>query len=240
MFQNKKILVLGAARSGTACCFKLVKLNNEVVLNDSKEESKLDKEKIQELKNMGVKCVFGLHPDELLDETFDYVIKNPGIRNDHKYVLKANELNIPVINEVEFAYHLLPKVKLIAITGTNGKTTTTTLTYNILKNYYGERVKLAGNIGYPLTSILDSIKENDILVMEISCQQLANLDKFKPDIALLTNLSPAHIDFFGDYATYKKVKAKLFKNQTKDDIAIINEDNLDSLEETKNILSQKL
>lgn len=240
MFQNKKILVLGAARSGTACCFKLIKLNNEVVLNDAKEENKIDKEKIQELKNMGVKCVFGSHPDELLDETFDYVIKNPGIRNDHKYVLKANELNIPVINEVEFAYHLLPKVKLIAITGTNGKTTTTTLTYNILKNYYGERVKLAGNIGYPLTSILDSIKENDILVMEISCQQLANLDKFKPDIALLTNLSPAHIDFFGDYATYKKVKAKLFKNQTKDDIAIINEDNLDSLEETKNILSRKL
>lgn len=240
MFQNKKILVLGAARSGTACCFKLIKLNNEVVLNDSKEESKLDSEKIKELKELGVKCVFGSHPDELLDETFDYVIKNPGIRNDHKYVLKANELNIPVINEVEFAYHLLPKVKLIAITGTNGKTTTTTLTYNILKNYYGERVKLAGNIGYPLTSILDSIKENDILVMEISCQQLANLDKFKPDIALLTNLSPAHIDFFGDYATYKKVKAKLFKNQTKDDIAIINEDNLDSLEETKNILSQKL
>ena len=232
MFQNKKILVLGAARSGTACCFKLVKLNNEVVLNDSKEESKLDGEKIKELKELGVKCVFGSHPDELLDETFDYVIKNPGI--------KANELNIPVINEVEFAYHLLPKVKLIAITGTNGKTTTTTLTYNILKNYYGERVKLAGNIGYPLTSILDSLKENDILVMEISCQQLANLDKFKPDIALLTNLSPAHIDFFGDYATYKKVKAKLFKNQTKDDIAIINEDNLDSLEETKNILSQKL
>ena len=239
MFQNKKILVLGAARSGTACCFKLVKLNNEVVLNDAKEENKLDGEKIQELKKLGVKCVFGSHPDELLDETFDYVIKNPGIRNDHKYVLKANELNIPVINEVEFAYHLLPKVKLIAITGTNGKTTTTTLTYNILKNYYGERVKLAGNIGYPLTSILDSLKENDILVMEISCQQLANLDKFKPDIALLTNLSPAHIDFFGDYATYKKVKAKLFKNQTKDDIAIINQDNLDSLAETKNILSQK-
>ena len=136
MFQNKKILVLGAARSGTACCFKLVKLNNEVVLNDSKEESKLDGAKIKELKELGVKCVFGSHPDELLDETFDYVIKNPGIRNDHKYVLKANELNIPVINEVEFAYHLLPKVKLIAITGTNGKTTTATLTYNILKYYY--------------------------------------------------------------------------------------------------------
>lgn len=237
MFQNKKILVLGAARSGISCASKLIELNNEVILNDLKETDNLE---ITKLKEKGVKCILGSHPDDLLDSSFDYVIKNPGIRNDHKYVMLAKKLNIPVINEVEFAYHLLPKVKLIAITGTNGKTTTTTLTYNILKEEYGSRVKLAGNIGYPLTSVVDTLKDDDILVMEISCQQLANLDTFKPDIALLTNLSPAHIDFFGDYETYQDVKLKLFKNQTSKDLAILNLDNYDSMKKTSNLKARKM
>lgn len=237
MFQNKKILVLGAARSGISCASKLIELNNEVILNDLKETDNLE---ITKLKEKGVKCILGSHPDDLLDSSFDYVIKNPGIRNDHKYVMLAKKLNIPVINEVEFAYHLLPKVKLIAITGTNGKTTTTTLTYNILKEEYGSRVKLAGNIGYPLTSIVDTLKDDDILVMEISCQQLANLDTFKPDIALLTNLSPAHIDFFGDYETYQDVKLKLFKNQTSKDLAILNLDNYDSMKKTSNLKAKRM
>lgn len=237
MFQNKKILVLGAARSGISCASKLIELNNEVILNDMKETDNLE---ITKLKEKGVKCIFGSHPDDLLDSSFDYVIKNPGIRNDHKYVILAKKLNIPVINEVEFAYHLLPKVKLIAITGTNGKTTTTTLTYNILKEEYGSRVKLAGNIGYPLTSVVDTLKDDDILVMEVSCQQLANLDTFKPDIALLTNLSPAHIDFFGDYETYQDVKLKLFKNQTSNDLAILNLDNYDSMKKTSNLKAKKM
>lgn len=237
MFQNKKILVLGAARSGISCASKLIELNNEVILNDMKETSNLE---IDKLKRKGVRCILGSHPDDLLDSSFDYVIKNPGIRNDHKYVILAKKLNIPVINEVEFAYHLLPKVKLIAITGTNGKTTTTTLTYNILKEEYGSRVKLAGNIGYPLTSVVDTLKDDDILVMEVSCQQLANLDTFKPDIALLTNLSPAHIDFFGDYETYQDVKLKLFKNQTSNDLAILNLDNYDSMKKTSNLKAKKM
>ena len=174
MFENEKIFILGMARSGYAAAKLLKKHHNEILITDAKPQ---DSECVKELTELGITFIQTEQPEKLLDNSFDYVIKNPGIRNDHKYVLKANELNIPVINEVEFAYHLLPKVKLIAITGTNGKTTTTTLTYNILKNYYGERVKLAGNIGYPLTSILDSLKENDILVMEISCQQLANTYK---------------------------------------------------------------
>ena len=240
MFTNKKILVLGMARSGYACSKILAKLNSQVILNDGKEENLLNQNQIKELRDLNVNCIFGYHPDDLLDESFDYVVKNPGIRNDHKYVLLANSLNIPVINEVELAYQLLPKnIKLIAITGTNGKTTTTTLTYNIL-NKALPNVHLAGNIGYPLCSILDKVKEGDTIVMEVSCQQLANLYEFKPDIALLTNLSPAHIDFFGDYETYKNVKLKLFKNQTNEDIAIINYDNLDSLEGTKNIKGTKL
>lgn len=240
MFKNKKILILGAARSGTACAKILSKLNCEIILNDSKDEKLLNQDNINELKILNVKCIFGYHPDDLLDNTFDYVIKNPGIRNDHIYVKLANDLDIPVINEVEFAYHLLPKnVNIIAITGTNGKTTTTTLTYKILSSSYSN-VHLAGNIGYPLCSILDKVKEGDTIVMEVSCQQLANLHEFKPHIAALTNLSPAHIDFFGDYETYMNVKTKLFKNQDENDIAIINNDNQDSLDKTKDIKSLKM
>lgn len=240
MFENKKVLILGLARSGFACIKILKKLNCEIILNDYKKENEHDKKQIEKLKELNINCIFGSHPDTLLDETFDYVIKNPGIRNDHKYVLLANKLNIPVINEVEVAYNLLPLgVNIIAITGSNGKTTTTTITYNILKKA-GLPVHLAGNIGYPLCSIIDDVKENDIIVMEISCQQLANIKKFRPNIALLTNLSPAHIDFFGSYEKYKKIKTRLFQNQTADDIAILNYDNKDSLEETKNIKANKL
>lgn len=240
MFENKKVLILGLARSGFSAALTLYKLNCEIIVNDYNQEDKLDSNQINKLKELGITCIFGSHPDDLIDNTIDYIIKNPGIRNDHKYVLKANELNIPVINEVELAYNLLPKdVKIISITGSNGKTTTTTLTYKILESA-GLPVHLAGNIGTPLCSILDKVKSGDIIVSEISCQQLANVDKFKPNIAVLTNLSPAHIDFFGSYDKYKKVKTKLFKNQTNEDIAILNVDNKDSIEETKDIKSQKL
>ncbi|MEG1987453.1 MAG: UDP-N-acetylmuramoyl-L-alanine--D-glutamate ligase, partial [Bacilli bacterium] len=155
----------------------------------------------------------------------------------HKYVLKARELGIPVINEVEMAYQLLPKdITLIGITGTNGKTTTTTLIYEIIAAS-GRRVHLAGNIGYPLCSFLDKLQSGDIIVMEVSCQQLENVDLFKPHIAVMTNLSPAHVDFFHTYEAYKKVKSKIFAYQTVDDIAVLNMENTEVLELSKNIKS---
>lgn len=238
MFENKKILILGFARSGYSAAKELKLRNNEVYLNDSKEEDKIDAEQIQELKSLGVNLIFGSHPDDLLDDSFDYLIKNPGVPIDHKYVLKARELGIEVINEVEMAYRLLPKnVKIVGITGTNGKTTTTTLTYEMIKKAFPEKTHLAGNIGYPLCSILKEIKDEDIIVMEVSCQQLENLSTFKPNIAAMTNLSPAHIDFFKTYDAYKKVKIKLFQNQTINDIAILNLEDDDVIEETKNIKS---
>ena len=238
MFENKKILILGFARSGSETAKILINRNNKVILNDSKEEEKHDSLKIKELRDLGVEFVFGSHPDDLLDDSFDYLIKNPGVPIDHKYVLKARELGIEVINEVEMAYRLIDKdIKIVSITGTNGKTTTTTLTYNILKNAYGDRVHLAGNIGYPLCSVINDLKDNDILVMEVSCQQLENMSEFHPNVALMTNLSPAHIDFLKSYENYKRVKAKLFKNQTINEVAILNIDNEDVINETKNIKS---
>lgn len=240
MFENQKILILGFARSGYEAAKFLIQRGNQVVLNDSKQEEFQDAEKVKELRELGVEFVFGSHPDDLLDSTFDYLIKNPGVPIHHKYVLKARELGIEVINEVEMAYRLFPKnVTLIGITGTNGKTTTTSLTYAIVKESFGDRAFLAGNIGFPLSGVLSELKEGDIVVMEVSCQQLANLSTFHPNIAVMTNLSPAHIDFFGSYEVYKKAKAKLFQNQTKDDVAILNVENADVLDETKRILSTK-
>lgn len=238
MFENKKILILGFARSGYETAKILIKRNNTVILNDSKDEDKHDASKVEELKNMGIKFVFGGHPDDLLDDSFDYLIKNPGVPIDHKYVLKARKLGIEVINEVEMAYRLIDKdIKIVSITGTNGKTTTTTLTYNLLKNAYGDRVHLAGNIGYPLCSVLNDLKDNDILVMEVSCQQLENMSEFHPNVALMTNLSPAHIDFLKSYENYKRVKCKLFANQNDKDVSILNIDNDDVIESNKNLKS---
>ena len=238
MFKDNKIFILGLARSGYQAAKLLINRGNKVVLNDGKAEEKLDAEQIKELRELGVELIFGSHPDDILDESFDYLIKNPGVPIDHKYVLKARELGIEVMNEVEMSYRLLPEgVKMIAITGTNGKTTTTTLTYEIMKKAYGDKVFLAGNIGYPLSSILNDVKSGDIIVIEVSCQQLENLTQFNPDVALMTNLSPAHIDFLKSYENYKRVKAKLFQNHTNDNVAILNIENEDVLEETKNIKS---
>ena len=237
MFTNNKILILGFARSGYEAAKFLAKRGNEVVLNDMKTDH--EQEKIDELESLGVKIVLGSHPDDLLDKTFDYLIKNPGVPIDHKYVLKARELGIEVINEVEMAFRLLPKdVKFIGITGTNGKTTTTTLIYEMLIKD-GKRAHLAGNIGYPLIGFLDKLKPGDIIDMETSCQQLENLTKFNPDIAVMTNISEAHIDFLKSYENYKRVKCKIFQNHDKHNIAVLNHEDKEVMELTKNIKSTK-
>lgn len=239
MFENKKILILGFARSGYEAAKFLAKRGNIVILNDAKEEEKQDKDKVEELKKLGVNFIFGSHPDDLLDSSFDYLIKNPGVPIDHKYVLKARELGIEVINEVEMAYRLIPKdknIKVIGITGTNGKTTTTTLIYEFLKQD-GRRVHLTGNIGYPLCGFLDKLQENDIIVMETSCQQLENTDLYNPDVAVLTNIDIAHLEFMKTYEHYKEVKAKIFKNHDSNHVAIINMENEESIKISKNIKS---
>lgn len=240
MFTNKKVLILGLARSGFAAAKYLINNNNEVILNDGKDKEKLDQNQIEELEKLGVKLVFGSHPDDLLDSSFDYLIKNPGVPIDHKYVLEARKLGVEVINEAEMAFRLLPKgVKLIGITGTNGKTTTTTITYEIMHEYYKDKVFLTGNIGFPMIDLIGKVKDGDYIVMEVSCQQLENMSEYRPNVALMTNLSPAHIDFLKSFENYKRVKAKIFGAQTEEDVAILNNENSDVLEETKNIKSTK-
>lgn len=237
MYDNKKMFILGMARSGYEVAKVLAKHNCDIVITDMKEQ---DEEKVKELKEIGINLIITDKPEDLLDDSFNYVVKNPGIKLDHPVCLKANSLNIPIINELEVAYHYLPKnVKIVGITGSNGKTTTTTLTYNILKEA-GLPVHLGGNIGYPMCSLLERVKENDILVLEVSGHQMHDFKDFKIDIGVLTNLTQVHLDHFGTYENYIKNKVKIFNHHTNNDIAILNGNNLDVLNNTKDIKSKKI
>ena len=231
MFENKKIFILGMARSGYNVA-KLLYKNNEIVITDKNDQ---DEEKVKELESLGVKFIKCDNPLEIFNDSFDMVIKNPGVMPTHPLLTYASSKNIPIYNEMEVAYHFLPKnITIIGVTGSNGKTTTTTMIYELLK-LMKKPVVLGGNIGYPLTSFLDKLEDNDIIVMEVSCQQLENMSEFKPHIALMTNLSVAHVDFLKSYENYKRVKLKLFKNQTANDIAILNIENDEVIDGTKDI-----
>lgn len=237
MFENKKIFIFGMAKSGYEAAKLLSKYNNEIIITDSKMQ---DENHIKELESLNVKVVITDNQIDLIDESFDYMIKNPGIPANNPLVVKAKSLNIKVINEIEAAYHFLPKnVKIIGITGSNGKTTTTTITYEMLKMKY-DNVYLGGNIGYPLSQIVENIKENSILVMEISDHQLCDMYDFKTDISMLLNLFHAHIDFHGTYEKYMEMKKKIFNNHTEKDIAILNYNNNDVLSLTGDIKSKKI
>ena len=235
MIKNKKVFIFGMAKSGYEVA-KLLAPSNEVIVTDSKKQNE---EHIKILEELGVKIYITDNQLDLIDDSFDYMIKNPGIKFDNPVVLKAKSLNIKVVNEIEIAYDYLPKnVKIIGTTGSNGKTTTTTMIYEILKMKY-DNVYLAGNIGYPLSQIVKDIKENSILVMEISDHQLCDMYNFKTNVSLLLNLVHAHIDFHGSYEKYMAMKKRIFNNHTESDIAILNYDNSDVLNLTSDIKSTK-
>lgn len=237
MIEHKKILVLGMARSGVSVAKLLAQYENEIVITDLKEQ---ENSLVEELEALGIKVVITDNQEDLVDVSFDMVIKNPAIRKDNPTVLKAKNLGILVVNEVEVAYKFLPEnVFVIAITGSNGKTTTTTIAYELLKST-GKNVFLGGNIGIPLSSIVSNIKSGDILVLEISDHQLCDMYDFKADVSAVTNLSEVHLDFHGTYEGYKNTKKKIFNNQEANDLAILNKDNADVLEISSNSKAQKL
>jgi UDP-N-acetylmuramoylalanine--D-glutamate ligase len=237
MSDNKKVFVLGMARSGYEAAKLLASKGYNVVVNDANTQQNVDQ--INELQLLGIKIILGSHPEDLLDNTFEMIVKNPGISNDHKYIEKARELNVPVINEMELAFRYFPTgVTIIGVTGTNGKTTTTTIIYEFLKKA-SKSVFLMGNIGYPVCSFVPQLKDKDIVVMEVSDHQLCNVIDFKTNISVLTNLSEAHLDFHGSYEIYKNMKKRLFNHHTKSDIAILNLDDKEVLSLTNNIESTK-
>ncbi len=237
MSSKRKALVLGFARSGYEAAKLLAKKGYEVVINDAKAEQNADQ--VRELQNMGVRMVLGSHPEDLLDHSYEMLVKNPGISNHHSYVHKALELGIPVINEMELAFRYFPEgVTIIGITGTNGKTTTTTIIYELLKKA-SLNVYLMGNIGYPACSFVPVLKSGDIAVMEVSDHQLCNVMSFKTHISVMTNLSEAHIDFHGSYEAYKSMKKRIFSHHTQNDIAVLNLDDQEVLDLTEDIPSSK-
>lgn len=237
MYENKKILILGAAKSGIAVAKLLAGKNNEIVLTDLNEI----KDDVKcELESLGVKIVITDNQLDLLDNSWNLVIKNPAIMSTSPLIKKCEDLNLRVENEMEVAYHFLPKdIKIIGVTGSNGKTTTTTMIYNMLK-VSGNNVVLGGNIGTPLTDLLEDIKSGDILLLEISDHQLCDIHDFKTDISVLTNICPTHLDYHGTYEHYKMTKKKIFNKHTYSDLAIINYENSDAIDVSGDILSKKV
>lgn len=237
MYKNKKIFILGMAKSGYEVAKLLSNYNNDILITDIKEQ---DPKNVEELINLGVKYIITDNPEDILDNSYDVMVKNPGIIKTNKCVLKAHELKIDVINELEVAYDLMNRnVNIIGITGSNGKTTTTTLIYEILKKA-DKPVLLGGNIGYPVSTLVDIAKDNDILVLEISDHQLLDMYKFKTNISVLTNLYPNHLDFHGSYENYIMTKKKIFNNHTSKDLAIINKNSSDSIKICNDIKSTKI
>ena len=151
MLTGKKVLVIGLARSGKAAVKLLQKLNATITINEGKELEKI--EGYQEYLDAGIEIIAGGHPDELFERDFDFVVKNPGINYHKPFILRLKERGIPVYTEIELAYQVAKKQHYIAVTGTNGKTTTVTLIYEILKAQY-EHVHFAGNIGKPLCDVV--------------------------------------------------------------------------------------
>lgn len=237
MFENKKIFILGMARSGYEAAKLLSDYNNEIIVTDGKEQKE---EFVSELESLGVKVIITSDQLSLLDDSFDYVIKNPGIKYDNPVVVKAKELGIKVINEVEMAYSFLDKsVNIIGVTGSNGKTTTTTLISEFMKNSF-DNVYLGGNIGIPLSNFVRDIKPNSYLVLEISDHQLCDMYNFKTNVSVLTNITPTHLDFHKSYEVYQMTKKKIFNNHTSDDLAVINKDDEVSMKITDDIKSTKV
>lgn len=217
-FANKKVLVLGLAKSGESAAHLLDKLGAIVTVNDGKpfEENPAAQSLLEE----GIKVVTGGHPLELLDEDFELMVKNPGIRYDNPMVKKALEKEIPVITEVELAY-LISDAPIIGITGSNGKTTTTTMIAEVL-TAGGQSGLLSGNIGFPASQVATTATQNDTLVMELSSFQLMGIETFHPEIAVITNLMPTHIDYHGSFENYVAAKWNIQKNMSKSDFLVLN------------------
>ncbi|EGP4750241.1 UDP-N-acetylmuramoyl-L-alanine--D-glutamate ligase [Enterococcus faecium] len=219
-YENKKVLVLGLAKSGVSAAKLLHELGALVTVNDGKPFD--ENPEAQELLTLGIKVITGSHPIELLDEEFSLMVKNPGIPYSHPLVAKAQEMGIPVITEVELAYEVA-ECPIIGITGTNGKTTTTTMTGLLLNAGADQGIaRLAGNIGYPASGVAQEAKSEDKIVMELSSFQLMGITDFRPHIAVITNIYEAHIDYHGTRKEYVKAKWNLQKNMTEKDYLILN------------------
>ncbi|WP_395392205.1 UDP-N-acetylmuramoyl-L-alanine--D-glutamate ligase [Fructilactobacillus sanfranciscensis] len=220
-YKDKNVLVFGAGLSGTNAAKLLIKLGANVTLTDAKPASEIAD--FDELVKAGVKVVAGKSPLSLLDNV-DLMVKNPGINYDVPLVKAAEDKKIPVIVEIELAGEIA-NAKLIGVTGSNGKTTTTTMIAEMLNtgNEKGKAYR-AGNIGISATKVAEKATSNDEIVMELSSFMLLGIITFHPHIAVITNIFENHLDYHKTRENYINAKMQITKNQTADDYLVMNFD----------------
>ena len=223
-WEEKKITVFCLGKSGLAIVKKLYPLGSYLFVTDSKKEESIDKTVLEEFKNIAIgdlnsrlQLEVGGHTQKCIDQS-DLIVLSPGVRTDIPVLQKAKELNIPIVSEIELAYRFLTK-PIIAVTGTNGKTTTAILIGELLKAE-GKSVVVAGNVGLPLVSIDD--RNLDFVVVEISSYQLETIVSFRPWISIILNLTEDHIERHGSMEAYGTFKARIFMNQKKTDYVVYN------------------
>jgi len=220
--RGKRVLAVGLARTGVATALFCAARGARVTATDSRTEDQIG-EAIAKLKDAGVTLELGCHREKtFLDQ--DLIIPSPGVPADEAHLQAARAKGITIWSEIELAYRFM-KGRLIGITGSNGKTTTTSLVEHILKTT-GMQTILAGNIGTPLIGCVDTMKDDTCTVVELSSFQLELIDTFRPNIGVFLNLTPDHLDRHHTLEAYGAAKARLFENQTGEDAAILNADDV--------------
>lgn len=227
-----KVTIVGAGKSGIAAAKLAKKLNYQVSLSESKASSDFENE-IEILKSLNIKYEFGGHSSKFLKSS-DLVVTSPGVPPKNLIIKEAEHKGIPIISELEFGWRHL-KNKSIAITGTNGKTTTTSLIAFILNNS-GKKAIACGNIGTPISDLYGNIDDDTILVIEASSYQLDRIVNFSPDVSLILNITPDHLAYHSTYENYILAKWKISSMQNEKNLLILNKDDETIL---KNILPSK-
>ncbi len=232
-----KYTVIGAARSGLAAALLAKEKGHEVFLTESKDRESF-MEAYTRLKEAGIECEFYGNTERALDGC-ECIITSPGVPPGAWIIKEAEKRGIPIIGEMEFARSYCPDNPLIAITGTNGKTTVTSLTAFML-NRSGKKAIACGNIGMPLSAVVNKLDPDTIIVMEVSSFQLDRIKDFRPDVAVILNLSPDHIAYHGSFEKYAEAKFKISSNQFGKNLLILNADDkatLDALKYTKALVA---
>jgi UDP-N-acetylmuramoylalanine--D-glutamate ligase len=219
--EGKKVLVVGIARSGVAAARLLASRRAMVIANDIKPESELG-DAADELRKVGVMLSLGAHPESLFVNA-ELIVLSPGVPADLGPLESARHAGVEIISEPELAGRFL-RGRMIGVTGSNGKTTVTTLVGELMRAA-GAEVIVGGNIGTPLTSLIEKSAENTWTVAELSSFQLEMIDSLRVNIAVVTNITPDHLDRHGSFGDYVLAKYRMFKNQTADDWAVLNLDN---------------
>lgn len=225
---NKSFAVLGAGRSGVGIAKFLGRKGAKVFLSESEPLEKLKYLDTESLKNENIDFETGKHSEKIFDS--DIIIKSPGIPLDNYIIKEALSTGKKIYSEIEIAFLFCP-CPVIAITGTNGKTTTTELTGSFFKNA-GYDTKVCGNVGLAFSEVISGLKKDSIVILEVSSFQLENIEKFKPRVASFLNFTPDHLEWHKSLENYMNAKLKINSNQDSDDTIIINYDD-------ENILKQK-